>query len=327
MRTCILLWLLMALPALAAEPPAPTWRQWDLDFTVDGQAIPLRIRAPAEPHGPCPVILFSHGLAGAREGYDHFTATWAAAGFFVVQPSHPGSDTNAFRSAGLAGLSDAMHRAVLDPQVAASRPKLISRLIDLLPQVQAAAIGWQGTLDAAHIGVAGHSFGAWTAQAVSGVRFRLADGTKTVADPRPVAFIALSPSGSGPLQPPDAWDHTSRPMLFITGTEDVMPAFLTRPGDAPRDLTWREQAFRRVPAGGQYFAVFAGAHHCAFSMGQGARLTGEPLPEPWIEPALLALTTTWWRAQLCADPTALAEVQGGTAVPADARSRVRWEAR
>jgi dienelactone hydrolase len=324
----LLLVLLMAVPPLGAEEsPSPTWRQWDCDVVVDGAAVPLRIRAPATPQRPCPVILFSHGLAGSREGYDHLTAAWAAAGFFVVQPSHAGSDTDAFRSAGLNGLAPAMRAALLQPEVARSRPRLISRLIDLLPQLQSAATGWPGTLAANRIGVAGHSFGAWTAQAVSGVRFRLADGSETTADARPVAFLALSPNGPGPLQPAAAWDHATRPMLLVTGTEDRMPAFLMRDSDHERGPAWREQAFHLVPAGEQFLAVFAGAHHCAFSAGQGARLTGEPMPEPWIEPALLTLTTTWWQARLEDDPVAVAAIRSGTAVPADARSRVRWESR
>jgi dienelactone hydrolase len=288
--------------------------------------VPVRVRVPTHPTGPCPVIVFSHGLGGSREGYWLLTEEWASAGFTVIQPSHPGSDTATLKEAGLLGAKDAMRAAVADPAVLTGRPRLMSRLIDLLPEIRAKLPEWNGAFDAARIGVAGHSFGAWTTQAVAGVRFAVPGHPESFADPRPRAFIAMSPNGPSPLQPPGAWDAATRPMLLMTGTEDRMPSFLQR-GAEDRGPEWRQKAFTALPPGDKFLAVIDGGHHCAFSNGQGARLSGEPQPEPWIAPMLAATTIAWWRAWLMEDAVALAAVRGGTAVPEADRARVRWESR
>lgn len=327
MRPFLLLLLTMATvlsAAHAAERPPNS--SFDLDLTVDGAVVPLRVRVPTHPTGPCPVIIFSHGLGGSREGYWPLTEEWASAGFAVIQPTHVGSDTATFKEAGLLGAKDAMRAAVTDPGVLAGRPKLISRLIDLLPEIRAKLPEWSGSFDAAHVGVAGHSFGAWTTQAVAGVRFAIPGHSESLSDPRPLAFLAMSPNGPSPLQPPGAWDAAIRPMLLMTGTEDRMPAFLQR-GDEDRGPEWREKAFTALPAGDKFLAVIQGGHHCAFSNGQGGRLTGEPQPEPWIGPMLRETTTTWWKAWLMGDAVALAALRGDTAVPEADRERVRWAAR
>ena len=85
--------------------------------------------------------------------------------------------------------------------------------------------------------------------------------------------------------------------------------------------------WRLLPAGQAFLAVLANAHHSAFSAGQGARLSGEPQPEPWMGPTLSATTITWWRAQLLRDADSLACLQTDRVVPLADRERVRWEKR
>ena len=299
-------------------------RSWDLDLHVAGETVAVRVRAPAKPTGPCPVLIFSHGLGGSREGYSFLAEPWAAAGFVVIQPNHAGSDTAALKEAGLGGISAALTHAVSDPAILAGRPRLISRLIDALPSLGAQLAGWSGTLDPSRLGVGGHSYGAWTTQVVAGIRFPIPGHPESLADPRPRAFLALSPNGPGKAQAADAWQAATRPILLMTGTEDAVPAFLKRPGDE-RGPAWREAAFRALPPGAKHLAVLSGAHHCAFSNGQGARLTGEPLPAAWIAGALVAITTTWWRATVAGDAAALARIADGNAIPVAQRTLVRWE--
>lgn len=323
MRPFLLLLLTMALALSAERPPN---RAFDLDLTVDGAVVPLRVRVPTHPTAPCPVIIFSHGLGGSREGYWLLTEEWASAGYAVIQPTHIGSDTATFKEAGLLGAKDAMRSAVADPALLAGRPRLVSRLIDLLPEIRALLAGWDGSFDAGRIGVGGHSFGAWTTQAVAGVRFAIPGHAESLADPRPSAFLAMSPNGPTPLQPAGAWDAAVRPMLLMTGTEDRMPAFLQRGGEE-RGPEWRERALTALPPGGKLLAVLQDAHHCAFSDGQGARLTGEPQPEPWVGPAVRAITTAWWDARLRGDAAADARLGDGSVLAAVDRGRVRWERR
>ena len=321
---CLLL-LLLAAVVSAAERPANS--AWDIDLPLDGTTVALRVRVPTAPTGPCPVIIFSHGLGGSREGYWPLTEEWASAGFAVIQPTHTGSDTQMLRDAGMLGLGHAARAATRDPALLAGRPRLLSRLIDLLPEIHARLPHWPGTFDVTRIGVGGHSFGAWTTLVVAGVHYRIPNRQEPLSDARPLAFLALSPPGPSPLLGAEAWADATRPMLLMTGSEDRQPGFLDSEDGADHGPAWRERSFLALPPGDKWLAVLTGAHHCAFSNGQGARLSGEPQPEPWMEESLKAITTTWWRAWLSADPTAAAALRSGAAVPPTALARVRWEMR
>src|SRR6266849_1411763 len=54
--------------------------------------VPSKIYFPKEGAGPFPVIIFSHGLGGSREGYEYLGRHWAASGYVSVHLQHPGSD-------------------------------------------------------------------------------------------------------------------------------------------------------------------------------------------------------------------------------------------
>ena len=60
----------------------------------------MRLRWPDESRFavPWPVVIFSHGLGGKREGGTVWGEAWAAAGFVVVHMQHIGSDLDAVRS-------------------------------------------------------------------------------------------------------------------------------------------------------------------------------------------------------------------------------------
>lgn len=327
MRVTLLL-LLTIMSVFAADAVRPPNRAWDFTLPVDGQVIDVRVRGPIAPTAPCPVIVFSHGLGGSREGYWLLAEAWASAGYIVIQPSHPGSDTSAFRGGSLLSLSASMRAAMSDPALLAGRPHLISRLIDLLPEIRTHLGDWPGSFDTAHIGVGGHSYGAWTTLVTAGGRYLIPGHPEPLSDARPVAFLAMSPPGIGRVTAGDApYAAITRPMLVMTGTEDRQPAMLDRDDGIDRGPAWREQVFKDLPAGDKFLAVLAGAHHCAFSNGQGARLSGEPSPESWIEPLLETVTIAWWDAWLRGDQQVLTHLRDGQVVPATERLKVRWENR
>ncbi len=313
-------WLMTRSTLFGAEAVSPN-HAWDMTVVVDGQAVELRVRAPLHASGPCPVIIFSHGLGGSREGYWPLAEAWASAGFVVIQPTHVGSDTQTLRAAGFFGFTAAARQAAADPAILAGRPRLIGRLIDLLPAIQNQLTDFHGTLDATRIGVGGHSYGAWTALAVAGVDY----GIPGVCDKRPLAFLALSPPGPGRV-PPDT-SAAGRPTLVMIGSQDYQPAFLNADDGIERNPAWREQLWQLLPTGKAFLAVLSNAHHSAFSAGQGARLAGEPVPEPWMGEALTAITLTWWRAQLCHEDSTMADLRSGQVVPVVDRQRVRWQQR
>ncbi len=132
--------------------------------------VPLRIDLPAV-NTPAPVVLFSHGLGGSRDG-NHFMGNhWAGRGYVAVFLQHPGSDTSVWQNT-------AMRERMAALRDAASVKNLTLRCEDVqatLDQLEK----WNQTeghvlyrrMDLEHVGMSGHSFGAHMTQAVSGQKF------------------------------------------------------------------------------------------------------------------------------------------------------------
>src|ERR1044071_3671029 len=56
--------------------------------------VPVKIYYPRskDPQEKFPVIVFSHGAGGSKDGYAYLGETWAQAGYVCVHPEHFGSD-------------------------------------------------------------------------------------------------------------------------------------------------------------------------------------------------------------------------------------------
>lgn len=108
-----------------------------------------------------PVIVFSHGLASRPEDYAEGLKHLATYGYVVAAPQHPGSDT-----IWLKGMLKGLHQDIFDVQDFIQRPKDISYVIDELGRRNAGS--FDGKLNLASVGMAGHSFGGYTALAVAG---------------------------------------------------------------------------------------------------------------------------------------------------------------
>lgn len=71
-----------------------------VDLTVHDAArdrdIPIRVYLPSNTT-PVPVVLFSHGLGGNREGSKFLGEHWAARGYVAVFMQHPGSDDSIWK--------------------------------------------------------------------------------------------------------------------------------------------------------------------------------------------------------------------------------------
>ncbi len=142
-----------------------------LDLVVHDTArdrdIPVLIYLPANTE-PQPVVLFSHGLGGTRNGSAYLGKHWAGRGYVAVFTQHPGSDDSVWRNVPLRERMTAMNTA-------ASAQNFMLRVQDI-PAVLDALEVWNasadhplhGRLDLEHIAMTGHSFGAVTTQAVSG---------------------------------------------------------------------------------------------------------------------------------------------------------------
>ena len=274
-----------------------------IDLTVNDaerkRDIPVRVYLPAE-KTPAPVVIFSHGLGGSREGSAYLGNHWAARGYVAVFVQHHGSDKSVWQDKPKEQRLDAMRQA-------ASLENFMLRVKDV-PAVLNQLERWNktagdilaGRLDLTRVGMSGHSFGAVTTQAVSGQSTRR--GGMPFTDSRIKAAVAFSPSaprqGASPQQ---AFGKVKIPWMLMTGTKDV--AII---GDA--DLKSRLAVFPALPPGGKYELVLNRAEHSAFS---DRALPGDSEPRnPNHHLAVLALSTAFWDAYLREDAAAKAWLDG-----------------
>ncbi|MHC4576594.1 MAG: alpha/beta hydrolase family protein [Planctomycetota bacterium] len=204
--------------------------------------LPLRVTYPAEA-GRYPVLVFSHGMYGSKDGYQPLVRFWVAHGYVCLQPTHP--DSLAF------GLKSRA-QAVLAWDV---RPRQVSFLLDSLAEIERRIPGLKGKLDSGRIGVGGHSFGAHTAQLIGGTAVRpLLGKEQSFADARAKALLLLSPQGRGGLLRKDSFKGLTRPALIVTGSKDTSPLTGAQPA-------WRLDPFKLSPPGDRYLVWIEGAHH------------------------------------------------------------------
>lgn len=269
-----------------------------VDETRD-RDIPLRVYLPPVP-SPAPVVLFSHGLGGSREGNVFMGQHWAAAGFVVVFVQHPGSDESVWKDKRPLQRMGALREAASAENLLA-RIRDVSAVLDQLDRWnRAEGHALAGRLNLERVGMSGHSFGALTTQAVSGQRFQ--QGHVSYTDARIKAAVLFSPSsprhGGDPHQ---AFRKVSIPWMLVTGTQDVAPI-----GDV--DVASRLAVFTALPPGQKYELVLEGAEHSAFA--------DRPLPHergqrnPNHHKVILALSTAFWDAFLKGDESARSWLDG-----------------
>lgn len=224
--------------------------------------IPVKIYAPSGVTN-APLIVFSHGLGGSREGYKFLGEHWANNGYISVHVQHHGSDDSVWRGQGDKMAS--MRRAG-NLENARARPLDVSFVITQMcsdPRVNTNAIG-----------VAGHSFGAQTTLLIVGQRL----AGKSYCDPRVKAAIPMS--SQRPVLG-DAYGDVVTPCLHLTGTKDDSLIFNTPAKD-------RRFAFDNISGAEQWLITFDGATHATFA-GRGEAKHLELICE---------VTTRFWDAHL-----------------------------
>ena len=256
--------------------------------------VTVRVHLPAATE-PAPVVLFSHGLGGSRTGLEYLGRHLAENGFVYVAMQHPGSDASIWQDVPRRDRMAAMKTAA----TAAELRRRIADSTHTLDQL----VEWSadpthplfGRLDLDRIGMAGHSYGARTTQAMVGQGSRWEPSWK--GDDRVRAAAIFSPSSPQREDPAAAFASVDVPVLFMTGTDDgVMLGGIGKPVEN------RRQAYTAVPATTtKYQVVFDGLEHSDFSGSRPGRNTPKP-----FHPPILTLVTAFFDAHLNGDADALA---------------------
>ena len=250
----------------------------DIDWkdSARERTLPLKIRVP-DGETRVPLVIFSHGLGGSREGGKAWGEHWSANGYLVVHVQHPGSDESLWKGPGAGAPKQRMARGAT-PEQLLGRVDDVRFVIDELTRLQARseAPTWAKRVDLSRIAMTGHSFGARTTMALAGERFP--GPIKSVADARITAFIAFSPAVQGMKRTwPERYGSMTKPFLSVTGTidGDVMGT-----GSNPKN---RAAVFDAQNAGDKYRVILVDGDHSVFAGGDQSVAGGGSLREAaWL---------------------------------------------
>jgi len=272
---------------------------YDWTDSARNRKVPVKIYYPEKGQGPFPVIVFSHGLGGSRDSYEYLGHHWASHGYVSVHLQHLGSDDAVWKESEQPARD--LARAAADPRIALERPKDVSFVLDRVTAMNRDATPLKGRLDLRAIGMAGHSFGAWTTLAVAGqgLGFRQ---QRSLADPRVKAAIEMSAPVPRGADLDRAYANIKLPILHMTGTLDDSPIGDTKAAE-------RRVPFDHVQAAGQYLVIFQGGDHMIFAGQRRQASKGEK--DPRFHDLILQGTTAFWDAYLKGDAAAKAWLSRG----------------
>jgi len=204
---------------LAAAVPMPAATLYESHYAEwqdpsRQRAVPAKLYLPARAHGPVPLVVFSHGIGGSREGYTYLGKYWAANGYASLHLQHTGSDRNLWagnplelvsRLQGAAQEAEAMNRA-----------RDVSFALDRVLAGELAA-----RIDPLRIAAAGHSYGANTTLLAAGAQVVREGRAMDFSDARIRAAVVISaPPFYGEADPRAILSHVRVPTLHITATAD-----------------------------------------------------------------------------------------------------------
>jgi dienelactone hydrolase len=186
--------------------------------------------------GPLPLVVFSHHSGGHRRKAVFLARHLAGHGYAVAALDH--SEVIAPELARPAGETSAGQAARIEAIIGSRVPDVRFMLDHLLTDGVAGL-----EFDAARVGLAGHSFGGWTALAAPEV------------EPRVSAVVALAPGGGGRPKP------GILPLTLAFGWDREVPAlYLAAEDDVPVPLEGLFELFGRAPAPKRMFVLRRADH-------------------------------------------------------------------
>lgn len=264
------------------------------------RAVPVRLYLPpvsgdaTAASKPVPLIVFSHGLGGSRNGYQYLGRYWASHGYASLHVQHIGSDNQLWRGNPFS-LTLRLKDAAQDAEAMARAKDMSFALTELLAQP-----GLAGRVDADRIVAAGHSYGANTVMLLSGAAVPRKGEVLNLRDPRIKAAMLLSaPPFYGYTNPALILGGIALPTLHITATADdiLVPGY----GSGVDD---RVNVFNAMGDPRKTLVVFAGGSHSIFTDRTG---TGGVELNPKVKAATQALSLAFLRQTLGGEVSALSE--------------------
>lgn len=268
------------------------------------RAVPVRLYLPSATVSavkPLPLIVFSHGLGGSRNGYQYLGRYWASQGFASLHVQHVGSDNAVWRGNPFA-LTYRLSEAAKDTEAIARARDVSFAITELL-----AMPAFADRIDANRIVAAGHSYGANTTMLLAGAAVPNRGGngkgdTINLRDPRIKAAMLLSaPPFYGFSNTVAILGGITLPTLHITSTADdiMVPGY----GSGVDD---RVNVFNAIGDARKTLVIFTGGSHNIFT---DRTNTGGAELNPKIKAATQALSLAFLKQIFGGDATALTDWQ------------------
>jgi dienelactone hydrolase len=277
------------------------------------RGVPVRIYSPAVPEAKAdasatpsprdPVILFSHGLGGNRDGGKLWASHWASHGFVVVVMQHPGSDDSLWKGRAPGDIEKSLKSGMTLGNLALRVGDVHFVIDEIIRRTASAEAPFAGA-DAKRIGLSGHSFGAQTTLAVSGQKSPILSGQSGL-DVRVTSAVAFSPNARNKLNLARQFGDIAIPFFSITGTRD---GSILDDGTRYED---RVKPYEHMPAGRKYLAVFDGGDHMVFGGHELGARRKETSRDREIQADVKAGTLAFWNATLRDDEAARRWLEGG----------------
>jgi predicted dienelactone hydrolase len=249
--------------ALEVDRSRFTEKSFDWFDSQRQRPVPVKLYLPASEAtvGSVPLVVYSHGIGGSRDGYSYLGRYLAAHGFASLHAQHVGSDRQLWLGNPFA-LTARLGAAAQDSEA-------LHRVQDLRYALDKLLATQEGSLfDTRRIAAAGHSYGANTAMLIAGAQLELPGRKLSLRDPRISAAILISaPPFYGMGSPDKILSHIDIPTLHITATEDVIqiPGYVSGLQDR-MDIF---KAMGRERAAPKVLAVFKGGSHSIFTDRRG----------------------------------------------------------
>ncbi len=239
-----------------------------------------------------PLIIWSHGLGGGRDGAGFISRFLAEYGFFIMHIQHVGTDTSLWE--GKDGHPwDVIRATKITREVTLDRYKDVPFVLDSLPDIEKEHEMLAGQIDYDRLGMSGHSFGALTSQVMAGQLFpNEEDDLTSYKEERFKAGILYSFSGMSHLSkndPDKLFGGMTMPLLFMSGTEDDSPI-------SGEDYTHRLPAYNHASSEEKHVLIINDGDHMVFTGSRG-KLAYNPQKEQQEE-IIKYSSLAFWEAYL-----------------------------
>jgi predicted dienelactone hydrolase len=280
-----------------ATPRVPGVVVVDHDWVdpLRSRAVPTRLYLPsAAPDASLPLLVFSHGIGGSREGYSYLGSYLAGAGIASMHVQHVGSDRRLWWQGAPFNVVDRLRRAAMEAEARARVDDVRFALDQALDNV------YRALLDERRVYAAGHSYGANTTLLLAGARIERDGLALPLRDERVRAIMLISaPPFYGEPSPRDILSRVSVPSLHVTSTDDVIriPGYYS-------DVHDRLSIYDMIGSRRKALVVFDGGSHSVFT---DRSLTGGLVRNGELKRATRELVAAFLREQMQVDGDAIAE--------------------